>query len=379
VAPRRRPLARVHRHPSAAAPSYEATALSPLLQRCLLLVISTLLGLVILEGGLTLFYADERAGARLEMVEAFRSPYVFVHPPGRGFNSLGMRRERAVSPQPLPGTRRILSYGDSISAGYRLAEVQTYSHRLEQALGADTGKSFEVLNMSRGHSPSVYAFHLRNDVPALQPRGVILEVELVNDTPDEAHVRTRGRDASGLPLELRSHRYILGWDGYLLAPITFSGSFLERTKVYAKISRWVGRLLHRLRPNPLFSAESPLLYYSHSSDRYFLTAAELARGFDRLFDTLAAIQHYLAARDIHFLVILLPSQYAYAPPEYREAARELLRRGEERARELGIPFVSLGEALGNAGGAELFMDFCHPTADGNRVIAQALLPLLADW
>jgi hypothetical protein len=37
------------------------------------------------------------------------------------------------------------------------------------------------------------------------------------------------------------------------------------------------------------------------------------------------------------------------------------------------------DPLERAGGAALYMDFCHPTAAGNRAIAAALTPVLAAW
>lgn len=349
------------------------------LLRGLLLVGSTLLGLLLLEAALHLWYGTPGKPGPWTLVEEYDSPFVFMPRPGTAANNLGIRRSADVSRVPAAGTRRILSYGDSISQGYRLDESETYAHLLEQRLDGAGGVRREVLSMARGHSPTIHAFHIRHDVPALQPAGVILEIELLNDVSDEAHVRTVGRDMDGLPLEIRRYRYILGWDGHILAPLTISGAFFERTKLYAKLTRWWGRNMNRLRPNPIFAEDSPVTYYSLSSDRYLLTEEALSRGFDRLFESLAGIHAYLTRRGVRFLLIILPSRHVYSDDQYTRASLELVRRAERRARELDLPHVSLYEALGRAGGSALFMDFCHPTAHGNRAIADALEPILRGW
>lgn len=335
--------------------------------------------LLVLEIGLTLWYGSAFRRGPLELADGQDSPFVFTIRPGRGANELGMIRDEPVSRVPPRGTRRILSYGDSIAEGYRLSFAQTYSQLAETALRESTGERYEVLNMGRGHSPSVYAAHIRRDVPALGPMGVVIEIELLNDVSDEAHVRVSGRASDGLPERLLAHRYIVSWDGHILAPLAWRGSFIERTKLYAKLSRAVGRLRERLRPNPLFAADSPVRYYSLSSDRYFLTEAALERGFERMFESLEAVHGYLESRGIRFLLVILPSRDAFETSRYRAASQAIVERAERRAQTAGIPFVSLRSAMARAGGAALFMDFCHPTARGNQVIAQKLVPLLASW
>ncbi len=353
--------------------------LKHLLQRGLLVAASAILGLLALEGALTLWYGTPGEPGPWIMAEQFGSPYVFTLRPGSGSNNLAMRRTADVSRTAPPGSKRILSYGDSIAAGYGLAERETYSELLEQSLRIADDSRHEVLNMARGHSPTIYSFHVRRDVPELNPLGVVLQIELLNDVPDEARTRTRGRDADGLPLEITRHRYILGWDGHILAPLSFFGSALERTKLYAKVSHWLGRNLQRLQPNPLFASDSPVTYYSLGSDRYFLSEEALSSGFDRLFEAVAGIHAYLERRDIRFLLLIMPSRHVYADDQYTDASLELLQRAEARARELGLPHLSLHAALGRAGGAALFMDFCHPTAAGHRAIAAELEPILSRW
>jgi hypothetical protein len=35
--------------------------------------------------------------------------------------------------------------------------------------------------------------------------------------------------------------------------------------------------------------------------------------------------------------------------------------------------------MGEVGGAGLYMDFCHPTAEGNRVMGEAIFSAVRDW
>ena len=348
-------------------------------QRVLLLFVSIALALFVLEIGLTLWYGNLFRRGPLELAAGQDSPFVFTIRPGDRANHLAMLREEPVARVPPRGTRRILSYGDSIAEGYRLPLEETYSHLAEALLRESTGERYEVLNMARGHSPSVYAAHIGRDVPALDPMGVVLEIELLNDVPDEAHVRFAGSGSDGLPGQLLSHRYIVSWDGHILAPLAWRGSFFERTKLYAQLSRAFGRMRERANPNPLFASDSPIRYYSLSSDRYFLTEQALERGFSRMFASLEAIHGYLQRRGIHFLLLILPSRDAFETSQHQAASQAIVERAEQRARRAGIPFVSLRGAMGRGGAAELFMDFCHPTARGNQLIAQEIAPLLAAW
>ena len=87
--------------------------------------------------------------------------------------------------------------------------------------------TYEVLNMYRGDSPTIASFHIRRDVAQFTPRGLITEIELLNDTSDETRIQTQGRYEDGLPVPIRRSRYILGWDGQLLSHLTHRGGFIE--------------------------------------------------------------------------------------------------------------------------------------------------------
>ena len=353
------------------------SALRAIAARVGLVVVSIVLTLVAAEFVLTAWYGGLGVRGPYEVVPEWGSPFVFrSRTDGSG---LGLRRSAVTALDKPAGAFRVLSYGDSIAAGFALEEQDTYAYQSEAALNATGARRVEILTMARGHSPTIHTFHLRVDVPRFAPDAVLVEIELLNDVSDEARVRTAGLDEDGLPLEIYGHRYILSWDGNILGFRGASGSPLHRTKVYAKITRAIGRLQERLDPNPLFAADSDVGFYSLSVHRHLLTQAALERGFERIFESLAGIQRYLARRGIRLLVLIVPSQHVFDGGRFSASSRALVERAAARARALDLDVVLPLDALERAGGAALYMDFCHPTAAGNRTIAAALTPVLAAW
>ncbi len=314
------------------------------------------------------------------IVEEFGSPYIHVVAPDAGAaNNVSIRRSDDTPETPSPGTFRILSYGDSVGSGYKVETDEMYAHLIEQNLNRLGQRHHEVLSMMRGNSPTIYGYHIRADVPRFHPDAVIVEIELLNDVSDEAHVETRGADEDGLPVDLLNYRYIVTYDHHITAPGFLRIPGLERTKAYYYAMRRLGSWLMWLPGNPVFAEDSDTYYYSLKTDRYFLTAETLDRGFDTMFEALAGIHRYLSRRDVAFLLVIVPSQYAYEHERFQPGALRLLARAELRAAELGLPYLSLHEAMGEAGGADLYMDFCHPTAEGNRVMGEAISSAVRDW
>lgn len=352
------------------------SALRAVVARAGLVIGSIALTLVAAEFGIAAWYGGLGARGPYEVAAEWGSPFVFR---SRKPDGLSLRRSAATTIEKPAGVFRVLSYGDSVAAGFGLEETDTYAYQSEATLNATGARRVEILNMTRGHSPTIYTFHLRTDVPRFAPDAVVVEIEVLNDVSDEARVRTEGRDADGLPLAILSHRYILSWDDQILGFRGASGSPLERTKVYAMITRAIGRLAERFDPNPLFAEDSDVHFYSLSVDRHLLTRDALDAGFERIFESLAGMQRHLAQRGIRMLLLIVPSQYVFDGGRFSASSRALALRAEARARALGLDVLLPLDALEQAGGAQLYMDFCHPTAAGNRVIAAALTPVLAEW
>ena len=330
--------------------------------RLLMLTLSLSLSLAMVELALGLKYGE---------ASSFR-----VRP---AFDSAFLYTNRASTPlPPAPGTFRVLSYGDSVASGYGLSDKsKKYIDVVERSVNGGGAPFLEIRGMGRGHSPTQYAMHATLDLPEYQPHAIVVEIELSNDVGDESRARTRGTDAYGIPKELIGYRYALSWDGQLLAPVPAGLGWIERTKTYYGVSRWVGRQLGKVGLPAPVGPGADTYYYGLSSDRFLLSQESLDQGFDRMFESLAGMHRLARANDLPFLLMILPSSYAYAEESpYHPGALRLLERAHERASELGIPALGFLEHLGERGGSELFMDFCHLTAEGNRAVAERLEPAL---
>ena len=330
------------------------------------------IGLVLIELGLTLWYGADVGP--WEPVPEARSAFVFRLRGERDVSGPGVDiiLPDGISTRPAEGTWRILSYGDSIAAGFGIHPDKSYTALLETHLRTADTPGVELLNMLHGHSPSIYAQHLRHDTDRLSPQAVLVEIEGVNDLADEAHVRNGAMAADGLPSRVVRGRYLVSLDGHLLAPLAWRGTFVERTKLFALLSHGYGRMLERARPNPLFASDSEETYYARRFDRHRLTGEAIEGAFTRLFDSLEAMHAFLAARGIAFAVVVVPSRHAFEAGALRAHGRRLVDRSVHELDLRNIPHLSLMEAISIAGGESAYLDFCHPTESGHAAIADAI-------
>ena len=347
--------------------------------RMILVMTSLGLGLLILEFGLAVWYGVAFRPGPYEVVSQWDSPFVFRVKSEPGNHNLGIRNQGPVDVEKPEGVFRILSYGDSVAGGYGIETEEMYAAVAESRLRADENQPVEILSMLRGHSPSVYLFHMRTDVPRLKPDAIVVEVELLNDVSDEARVSTSGEDAYGLPTGIESHRYLLNWNGHIISAPFYTGTWLDRTTLFAKVTRWYGRVREKLSPNPLYHEDSDAYFYGLSGDRYRLTPEVLSDGYDRLFDALSGMHEYATENGLRFLVLLVPSRYVFSEEAKSASSRAIVARAEESARDRGLPFVNLTQAISQAGGSDLYQDFCHPTAGGNAAMGAELASAIEEW
>jgi lysophospholipase L1-like esterase len=128
-------------------------------------------------------------------------------------NAQGFRRTEDTPETPLPGVVRVLSMGDSFTAGYRVDQEETFSRLLEKDLAAH-GPA-EVL-ISEIEEPVTGLFWLDRSGARFHPSAVILGLTLGNDVAQaglaldppgayriEPPAFRIGRVAEGLALESR--------------------------------------------------------------------------------------------------------------------------------------------------------------------------------
>jgi lysophospholipase L1-like esterase len=340
--------------------------------------------LVILE--LSLRYVYSRGGeTRDHLVEADYMPAKMKpHYQGRIWgipfrtNRYGLRDEEDFPENPVPGEYRIMSLGDSIAFGLGVPTGAHYSKLLERTLNQDnSGVRYRVINAAGpGFSPSGYYLYLKNEGLRLKPRIVIIEIELCNDVTDEALIRWEGKPGDPGSLErIRGGRYIVGWDGNLLATYCHGPYFFEKTYTYTILVRRVLNLMNRLWPSEPFASTEGVTYYSLGFDHYLLDNARIEEGWKRLFGALGKTQQFLKQRQVQFLLVIMPTQYMFDPGSgaYGRFAENLVKRAVSEAKRRNLPYLDMTEPMRTGGGKSLYFDFAHPTEQGNRVIARELL------
>ena len=97
-----------------------------------------------------------------------------------------------------------------------------------------------------------------------------------------------------------------------------------------------------------------------------------------MFESIRAIQRFVESNRARFLLILVAGRDAFEEGAAADPPRRLFQRAVERSFEFGIPHVNTYPHLKEAGGRDLFLDFCHPNRRGHRVIADALYAFFSD-
>ena len=292
-------------------------------------------------------------------------------------NRYGFRGEEDFSTSHGPEEVRILSLGDSIGFGLGIPAEEHYTKVAQRRLSPSLPKRIlRIVNAGgQGYSPSGYAVFLQEQGIALQPDLVVIEIELNNDVTDEALIERRFHPQyPQLPSAVLGGRYLVGWDGNLLASYTRGPYLLERTYVYTELARRFFTLADRISPNPVFQDLPGLTYYSLGFDRWILTKQRIEWGWQSMFETLQATHRFLKVKQIPFLLLIMPSRFIYQDqaPQHRDFARSLVERAVEMSRQRDLPFVDMTEPIGQGGGASLFFDFAHLTVEGNRVVGECL-------
>lgn len=233
-------------------------------------------------------------------------------------------RDRARTPEPPPGVRRVAILGDSVTYGYRLPAEHAYPQQLEALLAA-RGKRIEVLNAgvagwSTREERAAYA-RLR----PYRPERVLLAVCL-NDLP------ALQKAAAPPP---------------------------------AWLARWHRRsaLVRRLVDAPQREIRSVRQLFLEPDAPATRTA------FERFATELSALRDSVRADGASLGVLVFPYRFQVLP---HAPAPSVQQRLADVAREAGVPLLDLLPALRELG-AGGFVDVCHLTQAGTRRVAEVLL------
>jgi hypothetical protein len=245
-------------------------------------------------------------------------------------NSAGFRNDQEFSPEPPPGTVRILSLGDSFNAGYRVGQHETVSYLMEQWIIQHMGKA-EVM-VPEIEEPATALYYLQKFGLGYHPHIVLLGITLGNDLgqvylcldPTGKYSLKVDHDAVTIepkPATIGPQNYVIP-EAYLQ-----KRSFLQR-KLH-DLRRWFTRLwlmrsYYKYSEGIISSedAEDPpkLFDYGNALGMFMQPAPpRIEAAYRRLFRILSAMQIICQQHHIIFAVEIFPQRFQVQPPDWESA------------------------------------------------------------
>jgi hypothetical protein len=115
-------------------------------------------------------------------------------------NSYGLRGPDVIVPKP-PGVYRVLCLGDDATFAAEVLEQETFCHKLEVHLQADSPLQVEVVNAGvPGYCPLLSWLQFRQSLLALQPDAVVLHFGMSDVADDHRYRRHTRMAADGTPM-----------------------------------------------------------------------------------------------------------------------------------------------------------------------------------
>ncbi len=252
-------------------------------------------------------------------------------------NAAGFRNDQEFGEHPAAGVLRILSLGDSFTAGYRVDQEQTFSYLLERWLCKTYGPA-EVL-VSAIEEPATGYYYLTRDGVRFHPHIVLLGLTLGNDIvstycsldPRGAY-RLQKKDnevvieqAPGNGPRLSFRHDLKAYD----LPPAYLQSRSGWSRGWFWACRQVGQLrLVRLLSGPEEAIRSwygdtppPKLFDPFNGLGVFTNPAplEIEEAYRRLYRLLEAYQTFCDRRGILFAVLVFPQRYQVQGTDWEKA------------------------------------------------------------
>ncbi len=320
------------------------------------------------------------------------------------------------SPQP-PAERLVLCLGDSTTFGWGLAQDKPFAPRLAQLLA---GGSWRVVNAGvPGYSSFQVRLLAERLIPAWKPDVVVICLGNNEAWPVEQSDREldEQRGAVVAVTSLLSHSKFLVWAAERVRaerPRPFMASALQDAEPRVSLAEFAqnieqilqiardhhARVILLCPPVNLYTPPPPhrvSQFVELAEWKAYLTQMNSLLQEKRYQEALDRVQQSLAADPDNFLalwcqggVLLEMGRQAEArelfeqafeknpyPERCKRSYRELLRSTAARHQ---VPFLDLNALFHKATEPEpptrLFQDWCHPTEEGHRLIAEALAPLV---
>jgi lysophospholipase L1-like esterase len=328
----------------------------------LLLVLSSAVGLALMEGLLVFFVpppivwldpqeayrADPKVGHRL-----MPGQHSYTHSFPVITNSYGLR-DREFSAVPSPGVVRILCLGDSLTFGDGVSVEDTYPKQLEARLGHEGTIKYEVINAG------VPAYDTWQEVAYFEEWGIRLE-------PNTVVIGFYANDV--VPKPERVNAYLTG-DGTLrrqgfggLLP-DFAVHTLKRSRLLLLLRDRVNKLNNRVRPSSEFLHQQSIL--EGTKDDF------VERGWQEVDASLRKMAILKKEHGFDLLLVTFPMAEQllrdYPHAQYQTRVRAIADRH-------GIPSIDLLDSFKRefTGFGSLFIEWDgHPNPNAHRIAAEQI-------
>jgi lysophospholipase L1-like esterase len=309
----------------------------------------------------SLFVPDDELGWRLRPGAADRWGGVRVEINERGF------RGPAVPYEPNPGVHRVLWLGDSVTFGYRIARWEdTFPFLADSLLFIRHNVPVETVNLSvEGYSQWQEAIVLATEGVKYVPDLVVVGFVL-NDVTEMFHLPQFGGAEEGFQMRHAA------------------SSWIDRTLDRSAIVYEVRNLTREIQAKRRLGADPRLGAIKQQA----LEVETLMRqpdqpnvklAWDFALADLQKIADQCSALHVPLLVVVLPWANQLDDPKGLAAPQKVL---SEYARARGIDCFDLLPPLGAMAGIRqlvpLYLDEDHLSAQGHRLVAEILTPVLAD-
>jgi hypothetical protein len=277
-------------------------------------------------------------------------------------NQDGFRGPRHTRPRP-PGTTRILVLGDSIAFGYAVEEASAFPRVLERELAARaSGAAIEVVNLGVGGYNAWNEAELLKDVGIGYQPDVVLVQFCINDLNDPTlHFDTQTRLLlSAIP------------DAAYPDPSVRRGSHQAPSRIW----RWCAASELCVLARDAWLAVDRT-EFDDAAKRAAVTAVGAEDGphwdwLERRYLEMEAVAERAGARFV-VLAFPYPAQLAGRGPD--PVQERLLALARRHGWTVVDPLPAFRAAA--AAGADLFVDWWHPTQAGHRIAAEETLRVLA--
>jgi hypothetical protein len=228
-------------------------------------------------------------------------------------NNVGFRYDKDVSRVPHPGVLRILSLGDSFTAGMRIDQTDTFSIILERWSTKNLVPTEVLISMIE--HPDTGLKYLQQYGYTWSPHLAMLGITLGNDIAQSYAARhptsigfRHGLEKFNIPDHCFVHRNPIV-DAIINKLYDLSRSRLSKAifKPSENISNWYGRK-EKLK---LFDAANGLGMYIKNPPQ------EIKDAYQRLFQILLEYKQFCDKNNIKFIVLIFPQRFQVQPGDWR--------------------------------------------------------------